>query len=141
MAKILLVDDDTATLLALADTLRLKLPNVHVDTSQTPGAALERLHHRQYDLIITDWRMPRMNGLALLREARRLRPTMPFVLITGHGDGTDYLHLAQAAGAFEVLLKPLDRQRLIETVRRGLNPPVRRQASIPSSTESSAGAI
>jgi DNA-binding NtrC family response regulator len=116
--EILIVDDDSATLSALPDTLRLKLPSVRVETCSTAGAALQRLCQKRYDLIITDWRMPGMNGLALLREARKITAT-PFIMITGHAD-LGLLRLAQQAGAFEVLSKPLDRRLLLDAVKRAL---------------------
>ena len=117
-ADILLVDDDSATLLALPDTLRLKLPGVRVETCATAGAALQRMWGKRYDLIITDWRLPGMNGLALLREARKMTAT-PFILISGHSD-LSLIRLAQHAGAFQVLPKPLDRRLFLDAVQRAL---------------------
>jgi len=119
MVEILLVDDDSAMLTALPETLRLRLKSVRVEICHTGGAALERLTNKHFDLVISDWRMPGMNGLALLREARKVRPQTPFIMITAHGNAA-FLRLAHMAGAFEILFKPLDRRLLLAAVKRAL---------------------
>ena len=65
----LLVDDDSTTLLAFPDLLHHKIPRLRVETTTDVTDALARLDVRSYSVVLTDLRMPRMNGLTFLREA------------------------------------------------------------------------
>ena len=85
-SHILIVDDDTALLQALPHTLALRISGVQVDTSASAQGALELIQAHDYDVIVTDIKMPEMDGLALLAQVQALRPETPTLLITGHGD-------------------------------------------------------
>src|SRR5207249_4428793 len=71
---VLIVDDDPALLQALPEALRLRMPEVTVETADSAAAALERVAARDYDAIVTDIKMPGMDGLALLAEIRTRWP-------------------------------------------------------------------
>ena len=114
-ARILLVDDDPALLEALPEALRLRLDRIDVDTCMTGMAALERIESSDYDAVITDIRMPGMDGLELLAAIRERRPGIPTLLITGHGEG-DMAARAREAGAYDYLLKPIDRDQLVSSL-------------------------
>src|SRR5439155_793802 len=77
--------DAMALLQALPEALRLRLDTVTVDTCDTAGEALGRIAATDYDAIISDIKMPGMDGLALLAQICALRPDTPTLLITGHG--------------------------------------------------------
>jgi DNA-binding NtrC family response regulator len=83
--RVLLVDDDAALLQALPKAIGLRLEGVTVDTCDNAADALKRLAATDYDAIISDIKMPGMDGLALLAEIRAVRPDTPTLLITGHG--------------------------------------------------------
>src|SRR5205823_6799744 len=83
---ILIVDDDRALLQALPEALRLRMGGVTVETADSAGAALDRIAVRDYDAIVTDIRMPGMDGLALLAEIRTRRPDTPTLMITAYGE-------------------------------------------------------
>jgi two-component system sensor histidine kinase/response regulator len=119
MAEILLVDDDRALLDALSKALQLRLEDVEIDTCSTAGLALERILQTDYDVIISDLKMPGVEGLALLGLVRKLRPETPFILITGDHQSQS-ASSAKTAGAFQVLPKPIDRETLIHVVKRAL---------------------
>src|SRR6266566_939443 len=85
-SHVLLVDDDPALLQALPETLRLRMSEVTVETADSAPAALDRIAARDYDAIVTDIKMPGMDGLALLAEIRGRRPDTPILIITGHGE-------------------------------------------------------
>ncbi|HMH83745.1 MAG TPA: response regulator, partial [Gemmatimonadales bacterium] len=70
---VLIVDDDLALLRALPEALRLQLSGVPVETVDSAASALERIAARDYDAIVTDIKMPGMNGLDLLAEIRARR--------------------------------------------------------------------
>lgn len=80
-ANILIVDDDTALLQALPQALFLRMPNVNVDTSDSAAGALQLIRAREYDAIVSDIKMPGMDGLALLVRIRELRQNTPTLLI------------------------------------------------------------
>jgi len=107
----LLVDDDSATLQILPDVLRLHLPDVAIDTSTSPTDALHRLAARSYHVVLSDVRMPGMDGLLFLENVRTIRRETFVVLTTGGADPVLGAR-ALAAGAFDFLPKPFDGKEL-----------------------------
>ncbi|MFL5705321.1 MAG: response regulator, partial [Ktedonobacteraceae bacterium] len=85
-AHILIVDDDTALLQALPQALYLRMENIKVDSCDSAQVAIERIAEHEYDAIVSDIKMPGMDGLALLAKIQELSPDTPTLLITGHGE-------------------------------------------------------
>ena len=117
--RILLVDSDDALLEALPDTLALWLPGVMVDTYATVGEAWGRIACTDYDVIICESQLPGNSGLTLLAHARRVRPMTPVIVFTGHGEPT-LARRAFEAGAYDFLVKPIDRHVLLLSVMRAM---------------------
>ena len=117
--SILLVDDDPALLKALPETLKLRVPEVDVEVCDSGSAALERIKAIEYDAIVTDIKMPGMDGLVLLGHVRTLRPDTPTLVITGHGEH-DLAIQALRAGAYDYIQKPLDRDYFIVSLNRAI---------------------
>jgi DNA-binding NtrC family response regulator len=115
-AHVLIVDDDPALLEALPEALRLRMDPIDVDVCDSAAAALERIEARDYDAIVTDIKMPGMDGLALLALIRERRPATPTLLITGHGED-DLAARALEGGAYDYISKPIDRDRFIESLQ------------------------
>src|SRR6185295_14909274 len=105
---VLIVDDDLALLSALPEALHLRMDSVMVDTCDTAREALTRIASTDYDAIVSDIKMPGMDGLALLAEVRAARPKTPTLLITGHGEH-DLALQALRGGAYDFIQKPIDR--------------------------------
>jgi two-component system sensor histidine kinase/response regulator len=118
-AHVLIVDDDSALLEALPEALRLRLDPIEVDTCDSAVAALERIETQDYDAIVTDIKMPGMDGLALLAQIRERRPSTPTLLITGHGE-EDLAARALEGGAYDYISKPIDRDQFIESLKRAI---------------------
>jgi len=118
-ARILLVDDDKALLDALPEALRLRLNGIEIDTSETALDALERIRTTDYDAIVSDIKMPGMDGLALLQEIRELRPATPTLMITGHGE-RDLAVQALRGGAYDFVQKPIDRDYFVASLERAI---------------------
>jgi PAS domain S-box-containing protein len=118
-ARVLLVDDDTALLDALPEALRLRMNGIQIDTSETAVDALERIKQTDYDAIVSDVKMPGMDGLALLHEIRDLRPTTPTLMITGHGE-RDLAVQALRGGAYDFVQKPIDRDYFVASLERAI---------------------
>jgi two-component system sensor histidine kinase/response regulator len=117
--RILIVDDDLALLEALPEAVRLRIAEIVVDTCDSAVAAVERIEARDYDAIVTDIKMPGMDGLALLSLIRERRPATPTLLITGHGEG-DLGQRAMEGGAFEYISKPIDRDLFMASLERAI---------------------
>jgi PAS domain S-box-containing protein len=118
-AKILLVDDDAALLDALPEALRLRIDGIEIDTADSGLGALERIKDVDYDAIVSDIKMPGLDGLALLHEIREVRPRTPTLMITGHGE-RDLAVQALRGGAYDFVQKPIDRDYFVASLERAI---------------------
>ena len=116
---VLIVDDDLALLSALPEALQLRMESVLVDTCDTAREALNRIASTDYDAIVSDIKMPGMDGLALLAEIRAVRPKTPTLLITGHGEH-DLALQALRGGAYDFIQKPIDRDYFVAALTRAI---------------------
>src|SRR2546425_3383662 len=105
---VLIVDDDPALLQALPEALQMRMTGLTVDTAQSGAVALEQIAARDYDAIVTDIKIPGMDGLELLAEIRTHCPDTPTLMITGYGEH-DLVVQALRAGAYDFIRKPIDR--------------------------------
>src|SRR2546421_12764464 len=105
---ILIVDDDAALLQALPQALYLHIQDVKIDTSDSASSALELIQEHDYDAIVSDIKMPGIDGLALLEKIRELRSETPTLLITGHGEH-ELTVAALCGGACDFIHKPISR--------------------------------
>ncbi len=115
--KILLVDDDKDLLQLIA--LRLGGAGYAVRCVESAQAALASLAMERPQLVITDLRMPGMDGLALFDTIRHTVPDLPVVILTAHGTIPDAV-AATRRGVFGFLTKPFDSRMLLETVADAL---------------------
>src|SRR6267143_6263837 len=116
---VLIVDDDPAVLQALPEALRLRIPEVTVETTDSTAAALDRIAARDYDAIVTDIKMPGMDGLELLAAIRTRWPDTPALVITGYGEHELVLQ-ALRGGAYDFVQKPIDRDYFAGSLRRAI---------------------
>ena len=113
---VLIVDDDLALLQALPEALRIRMAGLTVDTADSAAAALDQIAARDYDAIVTDIKIPGMDGLELLAEIRTHRPDTPTLMITGYGEH-DLVVQALRAGAYDFIRKPIDRDYFVASLR------------------------
>ena len=118
-ARILIVDDDEALLEALPRALKLRLNGIRIETSDNAAEALERIREIDYDAVVTDIKMPGLDGLEALREIKKLRPKTPTLLITGHGEH-DLAVQALRGGAYDFVQKPIDRDYFVASLERAI---------------------
>ena len=117
--QILVVDDDPRIVQFLRRCLTEE--GYGVATARNGAEAISRLQEEAFALILTDMKMPHMGGLALLREARRLRPDVAIIVLTGHGTLENAVAALREEGAYDYLLKPLETlDALSQTVRKAL---------------------
>jgi two-component system response regulator GlrR len=112
--RLLLVDDDADSLDSIGQGLTL-LAGATVFTASSGQEALKKLQGEAVDAMVTDFRMPEMDGIELTRRARKLRPRLPVVMITAFND-EDLQEAALKAGVCDIIPKPVDVEPLVEAV-------------------------
>ncbi len=115
--RILLVDDDPGLLRLLS--IRLRAESYEVEAVESAEKALSVLHRFRPELVITDLRMDKMDGIGLLKELQTRAPGLRVIMITAHGTIPDAVTATQS-GAFGFLTKPIDKTELVETVERAM---------------------
>src|SRR5690242_4346654 len=117
MAKILIADDQDMMRDSLAATLAREGHDVMAATDGP--IAVTKLSQARFDLLITDLKMPRMTGIELLAEAKKLRPDMPVVLMTAFATVQTAVE-AMKLGAYDYIQKPFDGEEIKHLVERTL---------------------
>ena len=117
MARILIADDQEMMRDSLAGTLVRE--GHEVVATGDGAAALDRLRGQRFDLLITDLKMPRMTGIELLGEAKKVRPDVPVVLMTAFATVSTAVE-AMKLGAYDYIQKPFDGEEIILLVDRTL---------------------
>ncbi len=118
MAKLLIIDDERA----IRSTLReiLEYESYEVDDIDNGIDGLELIKKNNYDLVLCDIKMNKMDGMEVLEHALILKPDLPFIMISGHGTVETAIE-ASKKGAFDFVSKPPDLNRLLITVRNALD--------------------
>jgi len=117
LRTVLLAEDDEAFRQALAE--RLRLAGLHVVEVAGGEAALRQVDASFAGVVVTDLRMPGMDGRQLTERIAALDPDLPVVVMTGHGDVAEAVSLMKG-GAYDFLTKPFAPERLLETLGRAL---------------------
>ena len=119
LARVLLIDDDPIVLDTLVSVLRLRLPDVQIETADSALAALERVRSEDYSVIICDAHQPRIEGIGFVRAVRKVHPDWPVLLLLEKHDH-DLMKQAMVAGAYDVLVNPIEENALLFAMQRGL---------------------
>ena len=114
MPTILLVDDEKAIRKTLKEILEYE--NYKVDEAEDGATALEKIQNNNYDVVLLDIKMPKMDGMEVLEKAKEHAPDTSFIMISGHGNIETAIE-ATKKGAFDFISKPPDLNRLLITVR------------------------
>ncbi|MEH6575443.1 MAG: sigma-54 dependent transcriptional regulator [Amphritea sp.] len=112
---VLLVDDEV--MIRQSTEQWLKMAQFDVISCDSAEQALNQLDEQFPGIVVTDVRMPGMDGLELMERARALIPELPVILVTGHGD-VDMAIKAMRSGAYDFIEKPFVPERLVETINR-----------------------
>jgi two-component system nitrogen regulation response regulator NtrX len=118
MAKILIIDDERS----IRNTLReiLEYEDYEVEDVDNGVDGLQLIEKKDYDLVLCDIKMNRMDGMEVLTEGLAIKPDLPFIMISGHGTVETAVE-ASKKGAFDFISKPPDLNRLLITVRNALD--------------------
>lgn len=117
LPRIIFVDDDKYTCLAIHQTLSLN--GFDVKTFDNAMDALEELRRNTYDVLITDVKMPQMNGIELQKNVKEIDENLPVIIITGYGDVPMAVE-ALKNGAYDFLEKPVNNEVLLASVTRAV---------------------
>ena len=120
MAKILLIEDEASIRRVLTKILTEESDNYTVEEAEDGLKGMEMIKNEDYDLILCDIKMPKMDGVEVLEATKKIKPEVPVVMISGHGD-LDTAVNTMKIGAFDYISKPPDLNRLLNTVRNALD--------------------
>lgn len=120
MPKILIIEDESAIRRVLVKILSEENGTYQLEEAEDGLKGLEAVKKNDYDLVLCDIKMPKMDGVEVLEAARQLKPEIPFIMISGHGD-LDTAVNTMRLGAFDYISKPPDLNRLLTTVRNALD--------------------
>ncbi len=116
--SILVVDDEKVIRDMLADLLDME--GFHVRTAEDGSSALDELSRAHYDLVLSDLKMPKMGGIALLDQIGQVAPQAVTVIMTGFGTVETAID-AMKRGAYDYVLKPFKLEEVVHVVRRGID--------------------
>jgi two-component system nitrogen regulation response regulator NtrX len=120
MAKILVIEDEAAIRRVLVKILSEENDAYEVDEAEDGLAGIEKIKKEDFDLVLCDIKMPKMDGVEVLEAVKKIKPEIPMVMISGHGD-LDTAVNTMRLGAFDYISKPPDLNRLLNTVRIALD--------------------
>ncbi|MCH3882412.1 MULTISPECIES: sigma-54-dependent transcriptional regulator [Tenacibaculum] len=120
MSKILIIEDEAAIRRVLKKIISEENDSYQVEEAEDGLVGIEMIKDKDYDLVLCDIKMPKMDGVEVLEKAKKIKPEVPMVMISGHGD-LDTAVNTMRLGAFDYISKPPDLNRLLNTVRNALD--------------------
>lgn len=120
MSKILIIEDEASIRRVLTKILSEESDTYKVDEAEDGLQGLEKIKNEDYDLVLCDIKMPKMDGEEVLEAVKKIKPEIPMVMISGHGDLETAVNTMRL-GAFDYISKPPDLNRLLNTVRNALD--------------------
>ena len=120
MPKILVIEDEAAIRRVLVKILSEENDTYQVEEADDGLIGLGKIKNEDFDLVLCDIKMPKMDGVEVLEAVKKMKPEIPIVMISGHGD-LDTAVNTMRLGAFDYISKPPDLNRLLNTVRNALD--------------------
>jgi DNA-binding NtrC family response regulator len=120
MSKILVIEDEAAIRRVLVKILSEESVKYQVEEAEDGLIGIEKIKNDDYDLVLCDIKMPKMDGVEVLEAIKKIKPEIPIIMISGHGD-LDTAVNTMRLGAFDYISKPPDLNRLLNTVRNALD--------------------
>lgn len=120
MSKLLIVEDEEAIRRVLVKILKEDDSKYEVEEAVDGLEALDMIKSQDFDLVLCDIKMPKVDGVEVLEKATKIKPDLPVVMISGHGDLETAVETMRK-GAFDYISKPPDLNRLLQTVRIALD--------------------
>ena len=120
MSRILIIEDEASIRRVLTKILSEENDTYQVEDAEDGLAGFEKIKSNDYDLVLCDIKMPKMDGVEVLQAVKKIKPEIPIVMISGHGDMETAIQTMRL-GAFDYISKPPDLNRLLNTVRNALD--------------------
>ena len=120
MPQILIIEDESSIRRVLVKILSEENDTYNVHEAEDGLVGIEKIKAEDYDLVLCDIKMPKMDGVEVLEASRKIKPETPIVMISGHGDLETAIQTMRL-GAFDYISKPPDLNRLLNTVRNALD--------------------
>jgi two-component system nitrogen regulation response regulator GlnG len=130
--KVWIVDDDKSIRWVLEKALSRE--DVDITSFSDPKQVLEKINHESPDVVISDIRMPGMDGISLLEKIKQHAPAVPVIIMTAYSD-LDRAVSAFREGAFEYLSKPFDVDEVVSLVKRAIHEKTQGQITLPESQD------
>jgi len=118
-SSVLIVDDEDMVITSLRAYLQLET-DYQVEGITDPEEAARFLEDRQVDVVVSDYLMPKMNGIQLLAHAKQLQPEATRVLLTGHADKQSAIQAINDVGLYQYLEKPWENAQLLLVIQNGM---------------------
>jgi len=119
MPERILVVDDEPNMLRLLKTILMDKTGYEVTTTNNPLEVSKLLQEGQYDLVVTDLKMPLVDGIDLIGIVKNIDATMPIIVITAYGT-IETAEEAIQKGAYDFITKPFRKETILITIKRGL---------------------
>ncbi|MFT5435666.1 MAG: two-component system nitrogen regulation response regulator NtrX [Ulvibacter sp.] len=120
MPKILIIEDEAAIRRVLVKILSEENDTYQIKEAEDGLQGIDLIKKEDFDLVLCDIKMPKMDGVEVLEAVKKIKPEIPMVMISGHGD-LDTAVNTMRLGAFDYISKPPDLNRLLNTVRIALD--------------------
>ena len=120
MSKILIVEDEASIRRVLVKILSEEDKSHEIYEAEDGLIALNKIKKENFDLVLCDIKMPKMDGIEVLEFTKKIKPETPIVMISGHGD-LDTAVDSMRKGAYDYISKPPDLNRLLNTVRNAID--------------------
>ena len=120
MSKILIIEDEAAIRRVLKKIITEESDKYQVEEAEDGLSGIEMIKNNDYDLVLCDIKMPKMDGVEVLEKTQKIKPEIPMLMISGHGD-LDTAVQTMRMGAFDYISKPPDLNRLLNAVRNALD--------------------
>ena len=120
MSRILIIEDESAIRRVLVKILTEENSQYQVFEAEDGLTGTEMIKKDDFDLVLCDIKMPKMDGVEVLEAVKKIKPEIPMVMISGHGD-LDTAVNTMRLGAFDYISKPPDLNRLLNTIRNALD--------------------
>ena len=120
MSKILIIEDEASIRRVLVKILSEEDKSHEIYEAEDGLSALNKIKKENFDLILCDIKMPKMDGIEVLEFSKKIKPEIPIIMISGHGD-LDTAVDSMRKGAYDYISKPPDLNRLLNTVRNAID--------------------
>ena len=120
MSKILIVEDEASIRRVLVKILSEEDKSHEIYEAEDGLIALNKIKKENFDLVLCDIKMPKMDGIEVLEFTKKIKPETPIIMISGHGDLETAVD-SMKKGAYDYISKPPDLNRLLNTVRNAID--------------------